>query len=376
MRKLIIFVLAGVFLINLASAVNYDVAYIVTNEPESEFIDAMEDLELSYDIIHYQEINSLNFNFDNYKIILLNNDYFVNWNKIPINDKPALIASSYHLDKWGWAVRSTIIANTPFIHVNLNTEHEISGDLPLDFQVYESSWKEIYVLDKRDIYNGFEIVGKSVYDEDDVVVGAIREGTTLTKDGYSDTIVNANSVWFGITKSGYWGDESEQLFKNSLLWLYEEDTLDINLKEGHNLISIPLILSSNDINDILINNPEIISVKEYVGTITETSTIENNKGYFLESISDSTLTLEGRNPSSQQTVDLVEGMNLVGITSLDNISLTKLPSEVIEVARRNEDGSYDIATKYGIFWFNSFELEPGKGYWFKLNDDVIWSYNP
>ena len=69
-------------------------------------------------------------------------------------------------------------------------------------------------------------------------------------------------------------------------------------------------------------------------------------------------------------------MNLVGISSTKNILLSSLPSQVIEVSKRNSDGSYQVATKYFGTWFNTFELEPGKGYWFKLNSDASWSYSP
>ena len=380
MKKLILLVIMGIFLINLAYAVNYDVAYIITNTPEPGFINAMDDLGASYNIINYQEMNNPSFNFNNYRAILINNDYFVNWNKIPVNNKPSLIASSYHLSNWGWAVRSTVIANTQFIHADLNTSNRLAEDLPSNFQVYNSSWKEIYVLDKRDIYQGFEYAASSTFDSLDLAVGMIRNGTTLTKEGYPDTQVNANSVFFGFTKSDYWTSESEQLFKNSLLWLLgiEERPYDIYLQNGQNLVSFPISLTDKNVSDILEDNENIVSIREFDSSFISSSTIENNKGYFIKTNYPGTLTVEGFETRISQNINLKQGMNLVGLTSLSvrSFSSLNLPSQVTEVSKRNMDGSYTTSIRYASGWYPSFNLEPGKGYWFKSTGNANWTYTP
>ena len=69
-------------------------------------------------------------------------------------------------------------------------------------------------------------------------------------------------------------------------------------------------------------------------------------------------------------------MNLVGITSSSDLDFSSLPSQVIEVAKRNTDGSYDIAVRYLFGWNNDFNLEPGEGYWFKTTGGATWTYNP
>lgn len=371
MRRILFLLLIGVFLLSFVSA--KDVIYIVTNAPEASFNQTMEDLGLSYDVVHNTDLYEVN--FDNYRMILINNDHFVNWNLIPINQKPALVISSYHVADWGWSTGTSLISKNTPLHVKINTSNELAGDLPADIQVYNLSHPDYYYLDKMEIYQGFEFVASNPDDNKDAVVAAAKAGTTLVHDQLS-TQVNANSVYFGITETAYWTNETKELFRNCLMWIagIEEVDFNINLRAGENLVSFPLNLNSNQVNDILQNNPEIVSVKEYDEIIKPASSVEPNKGYFLKSNFATTLTVRGIEPRNEQSVDLDWGMNLVGIGGLNNLALSTLPSAVIEVARRNADGSYTIARRYGGSWLNDFELEPGRGYWFKTNAGVTWDY--
>jgi hypothetical protein len=88
------------------------------------------------------------------------------------------------------------------------------------------------------------------------------------------------------------------------------------------------------------------------------------------------MNLNGGVPMANQTINFKSGMNLVGFTTLKNITLESLPSQVVEVSTRNIDGSYNIATKYGGVWFNSFNLEPWRAYWIKSKSNVAWTYIP
>ena len=161
-----------------------------------------------------------------------------------------------------------------------------------------------------------------------------------------------------------------------MLWLYEAAEFNLDLKRGNNLISIPITINSSEIEKIF-SNQNILLIKEYHGnSFLQSGTLQNNKGYFIECSNDVLISLSGKEKANIQTINLVQGMNLVGISSIKNISLNSLPSQVIEVSKRNDDGSYQVATKYFSVWFNEFVLEPGKGYWFKLNSDASWSYSP
>lgn len=373
MKKLIFFSVGILLMINLVSAA--DVAYIVVNDysVKSEFTDALNRLSLTYDIVKSNEVSS--YDFGNCRLILLNDDYFTNWNEIPVNEVSALIVNGRNIVNWGWTKRITVMSQDEPISINLNTTHEIRGDLPFNVPAYTSISPDIYYLDGGDAYNGLEIIASNTYDSEDAIIAVAHKGTNLTR-GSLVTEINANGVFFGIKETDYWTDEARQLFDNSLMWLYGEDTFHFNIKEGNNLISFPLIIDYTSAQ-LKNENPEIISIKEdYNNNFLEATNIQNNKGYFVESSDDFILTIEGSKPRESQTIQLYEGMNLVGITSLSNINLNSLPGEVIEVSKRGNDGTYEIATKYFFGWWNGFELEPGEGYWFKLNADTVWEYNP
>ena len=380
MKRLVLLLITGIFLVGLINSVlAVDVAYIVTNEPEPGFIDALDDLELSYEVIFHSSITP-GYDFSGYKMILVNNDYFVYWNRIPINNKPALVAGSSHVDEWGWSNRATLQSDSDGIYVDVNTSSEIGSGIPSNFKVYTKNKPDVYLLDKIDVYDGFEIAASSVRDSKDIVVGLVREGTILKKSGKPDTAVNANSVFFGMFDSEFWTSETEQLFKNALLWLYEPDTYELELDDGINLVSIPITLRDKSVANLLAENLDIISVKEYdvlSESIIDASTIERNKGYFIETSSDLNLILEGTITTAEQNVDLISGMNLIGISKSSSITLNSLPSKIKEVSRRKADGSYETAVRYLFGWHNPYniQLEPGKGYWFKLNGNTIWSYS-
>jgi hypothetical protein len=380
--KILISILAFFFLINIVSAAA-DVAYIVPtlSDVKSEFVDAMNDLGLTHNVIYSDSVSSVEFE-GNYSLILLNDNSFPNWDEIPINDFPALVVNGRNVDDWGWTKRITSSSSEDPIHVDLN-EGPLTTGLGDNIQVYTLGvTPDVYYMHKDDIFQGFEIVAGNTFDNENAVVALAREGTVLTKTGQPDTIVNANSIFFGITEAEYWTADAEQLFKNALGWLMQvEASYDLELNEGWNLVSCPITLESNDLTDILALNPEIVSVKEYdpvLDNLIEATEMHNNYGYFIQSTISTNLILNGYEPMQSQGLDLVEGINLVGITSLDSGSFTdfNLPSEVIEVSRRNPDGTYDVARKYFGFWFNDFDLEPGRGYWFKTNGGVTWTYTP
>ena len=372
------FLLLSSFAISLVSAA--DIAYIVVTNSnvKQEFIDSMNNLELTYDII--LAANAGTTNFSQYRAILLDNEYFPNWADIPINNVPALIVNGRNIANWGWATRVTTASQSMPIKVNVTCSHEICDGFSGLTQVYTSSTPNIYYLDQLDVYEGLTIIGSNSYDLRDAVIAAAPAGTTLTKSGRPSTNVSANTVFFGVTQSQYWTNETRQIFENSLMWVAGSSPLaqfEIPLSAGENLISLPLILDSTDASLILASNPEVTTIKTYQsGAVYSTSVMVNNKGYFLNSTANSVLVINGMVATEQQSVVLPSGMSLVGITSLSEISLSSLPAGIIEVSKRNADGSYSIATKYGTTWFNSFALQPGKGYWFKTNSEVTWNYTP
>jgi len=379
MKKIFLTLIATILLITAVSAT--DVAYIVTNElaVNNDLTVLINEAGFDYEIIYSFNLPE---DFSDYKMILLNNEEFPNPNEIPVNDYPVLIINGEHMRYWGWVEQISESRDDSPSHINLsNLDHTITNLMEQDVQVYTSDNPTLYSLRSENRYRGIKPIAYRLDNAEDAVIAIVEAGTILTKAGEEPTQVNANSVFFGIHETQYWTPQAKQLFKNSLIWLAGEieqpPTYDIELSEGYNLVSFPLILEDNTVQNILDSNSEIESIKKYDGTnIVDTTQVTNDKGYFIQTTSATTLTIEGTEPTGQQNVILNSGMNLVGISSLSNVNFNTLPDEVIEVFRRNPDGTFDIATKYNDNWYNSFDLEPGKGYWFKLNSGGTWSYSP
>jgi hypothetical protein len=206
-----------IFSINLISAVA-DVAYVVVDidDVRPEFVDVLGELGKDYDLIFKGDIISTD--FSQYRLILLNNEYFTNWYEIPINQYPAVVANGRHMDEWGWSKRMSVASQHVPLAIGLDNSSEAAQGLGDIVTVYTDSEPDIYYLDSRDRYQGMEVVGYNSYDANDVVIGLAREGDVLTRGGYPDTPINANTCFFGIAQSEFWTAESRELFKQCVLF--------------------------------------------------------------------------------------------------------------------------------------------------------------
>jgi hypothetical protein len=354
-----------------------DVAYLVVapGYEMSNIQETISALNMSYDIIYNSQIPSTN--FSKYSVLVVNNDFFTNWQSIPVNDKPAVLVNGKHIDDWGWTTIST--KSSGYTSLLLNNNHSITLAFNSSVPIYLSEGYDVYSIYSNYMFSGITPLARKNSPELDMVIALVQEDSILTKVGKPDTRVNAKTVFFGITEANYWTNESKQLFKNSIMWVYGDSSFSLSILSEANLISIPLVLSDNSINNFKFLHPEISSIKTYSsGNIIEASIFENNKGYFVFSNLSSEIDIQGQKPVGNQTISLNKGMNLVGFNILSNKSLSSLHTEIKEVSRRNRDGSYSIATKYSFGWYNpgNIILEPGKGYWMKSNSQLNWSYSP
>lgn len=376
MKKIILIFLC-LFSISMISA-SANVAYIVTSQftINQDFITTLNEIDLTHNIIYASNVS--NIDFSSYDLILLNNENFLNSKEIPINEYPSLMVNGRNMEDWGWCrYISKTEQNTPFKADILNLIHPIADSfVEKNIQLYGSNDVKLYSLNENNIYSGLKIIVSMENRPNDAIIAIAEEGDVLTYPGMPDTQVNANGVFFGISETAHWSTDTKQLFKNSIIWLLNGTTttqFQIPLTKGDNLISFPLE-SNQTISELISQNPNLISIKEYFnGTIVDTTQIQNNKAYFIKLSENSTLTINGKKINSPQ-IQLNNGMNLVGISSLSNINLDSLPTEIIEVSKREGNEDYETATRYSFGWHNSFELEPGKGYWFKTNKEVTWNY--
>jgi predicted TIM-barrel fold metal-dependent hydrolase len=99
MKKFLFLIFSILMMSGLVVAV--DVAYVVNSvSTNSDFTDTMDELDLTYDIIFSSDVP--NTNFDDYGMILLNNQDFPNPEEIPINEFPALMINGRNMEDWGW----------------------------------------------------------------------------------------------------------------------------------------------------------------------------------------------------------------------------------------------------------------------------------
>lgn len=161
-----------------------------------------------------------------------------------------------------------------------------------------------------------------------------------------------------------------------------ENISAIELAEGWNLISLPVMPFDNDINSVLsgINyasiwrwNKASDSWESYLrGIGGEFSTIESQRGYWIYSNENQVLTVNGANAYSQA---LSQGWNLAGYgqetrTVQDSLSEININSVWRWNADRQEWQSYLDDVQAGDF--NT--LEPGKGYWIFAENSGTWTY--
>ncbi|MBU1051154.1 MAG: hypothetical protein KJ718_01225, partial [Nanoarchaeota archaeon] len=208
-----------IFLIFFSAAMasaTVDVAYVALTPDyiKQEFIDVLNELSFSYDLVYSNQISS--YDFSTVRLILLNNDYFPNWYEIPTNNYPAVIANGRNIVQWGWTKRVTTASQSVPMLIHINTSHELGQGMNEITQVYNHEAPDIYYLDKRDVYDGLDIIGSNIYDNEDAIIAIATEGTILTRSGRPDTHINANSCFFGVTESEYWTNDSKELFKRCI----------------------------------------------------------------------------------------------------------------------------------------------------------------
>jgi len=141
------------------------------------------------------------------------------------------------------------------------------------------------------------------------------------------------------------------------------DELNISLKEEWNLISIPLVSDDMTAGNIF-KDIDYTKIFAYIDgrwyELDDDSLIDSKKGYWISSLSEQTLVLEGME-TGDIVFDLDEGWNLIGYPSLDEV----LVSEILEGIEYSVVYSYDGWSSYVPGRpFNSLTvMKPGYGYW-------------
>jgi len=231
-----------------------------------------------------------------------------------------------------------------------------------------------------------------------------KPNATVTSLTWTDTTANTVSRRFYVVRAE---DASGNEEKNT----FRFGKFDFQIKQGLNLVSLPLIPRDKSIKAVMhesiANHPisQVMSRRadnnydiaeffvenppDYWWSDSGFNSIDNNKGYWLKSSADTVFTLTGAVATAQQNVPLQSGMNLVGWTSLydknlwNAIAQTPADYAVSDVMKRESDGHYTIATYFPEnapnYWWsdNGFDtIVPSSGYWFKTRAATTWNYQP
>ncbi|MBW2976521.1 hypothetical protein KY347_03690 [Candidatus Woesearchaeota archaeon] len=203
----------------------------------------------------------------------------------------------------------------------------------------------------------------------------------------------------GSVKQRYYVIRAEDAAGNEESNTYVLGKYDVELKVGYNLIALPLVPLSSDIDDVMhqsVSYNPVSEVKKFDSSAQGFKTngwvvaawnplafqeMKYGEGYFLKSKQNTDFTFVGTLPETVNR-EIKQGMNLFGIASLENknigevIAQTPADYKVIEIGKRNSDGTYSLATYYASGWSNPFTLETGAGYWLKSNQDFNLELNP
>ncbi|CEG11669.1 hypothetical protein MSIBF_A1590003 [groundwater metagenome] len=193
-----------------------------------------------------------------------------------------------------------------------------------------------------------------------------------------------------IVRDGYTPKQSIVETKNTKLMLGDEIntpviiTSTIYLKQGWNLISLPIQPQDTNIDAVLNNikgkytdvftyNNKWIYKSEYMNKwFGDLSNLEAGKGYWIKVKEDCNLTIDGLKVKSAN-ISLEQGWNLIGpvTTTQDNISLDNLNVQYTDVF--TYEGKWIYKSEYMNKWFGDLSnLEAGKGYWIKVeNNETI-----
>ncbi len=133
-----------------------------------------------------------------------------------------------------------------------------------------------------------------------------------------------------------------------------EETFAIT--DGWNLISMPK--TTIDYHKNVLYPGAASDAFEYTGSYVTAALIMNGTGYWLKYAGDQLITLPGV-PLTNDTITVKKGWNIIGSigSAVNTGTIIQIPSGIVVSSYFAYNGSYSVAGS----------IEPGKGYWVKVN---------
>jgi hypothetical protein len=161
----------------------------------------------------------------------------------------------------------------------------------------------------------------------------------------------------------------------------------LSLKEGWNLISVPVQPSNTAVETVLSSiNGKYSALYAYNGNSYEVyepgeassdlKKVEAGRGYWIYMTSAANLTINGS--AANKSVQLKTGWNLVGYNSQQSSPASQALSSI--AGKYMAVYSFDTATNSYRSYIpgedsNLSTIEPGLGYWIYANENITWSLN-
>ncbi|MBS3092294.1 hypothetical protein J4466_02635 [Candidatus Pacearchaeota archaeon] len=230
-RKAFTIILIGiflaVFLTLLVSPLVFakDIAYVVKSNSmaDNTLKNIFNESGYSYDII--QETQIQNTNFSDYRLVFVGDDLFGSLNVARLSDivtqHNSFIFNSeyYHKSgtdfRWGWTNSHGTLSRSFLQLTNYKNNITITEGLKDVFIAYTQGSVNAYTLGNGKKPNGIKVVTYSgTLTSGDYVVAFVNPGTLML----NGKTTSKRSLFFGLTETAYWSEDTKNLFKNSLAW--------------------------------------------------------------------------------------------------------------------------------------------------------------
>ncbi|HTK82915.1 MAG TPA: T9SS type A sorting domain-containing protein [Bacteroidota bacterium] len=134
--------------------------------------------------------------------------------------------------------------------------------------------------------------------------------------------------------------------------------VSLSLVSGWNLVSVPVTVS--DYQKSVVFATAVSDAFKYNNSYVASSTLANGIGYWLKFEGDQSATIAGAR-RERDTIVVMTGWNMIGSISdtIGMAGIVSIPPGITTSSFFGYNGSYIAAT----------QIEPGKGYWVKVNQD-------
>ncbi|MBM3250058.1 MAG: hypothetical protein FJZ09_04340 [Candidatus Omnitrophica bacterium] len=221
--------------------------------------------------------------------------------------------------------------------------------------------------------------------------GARPHAVVSGSDGFSATYdANGNMTKRGSDTLTF--DYDNRLTKYESALSSASVTVEIPLSSGWNYLSLPLLLDNYSVTSALSSisgkysqlsryNPSTAKFEHFVpnnSTYTQFTTMESGKGYqiYVTSTSGCTLRLTGRRPTTNYSVTLSSGWQMIGFPAKNRTKVSDALTGLVKGTNYDRISTYNKTTCTFSDLSTSDYLEPGQAYFIRMLRSSTWTISP